>query len=76
MIIASHCNDSVVCACVFLQAELQESMNSIAELLQKFEHTGASHPGSFLSQAMNELGKQLKEASVTIVCLQLQHTLQ
>ena len=44
-----------------LQAELQESVNSIAELLQKFEHTGASHPGSFLCQAMNELGKQLKE---------------
>ena len=46
-----------------LQAELQESVNSIAELLQKFEHTGASHPGSFLCQAMNELGKQLKEVS-------------
>lgn len=47
--------------CIFLQAELQDSVNSIAELLQKFEHTGASHAGSFLCQAMNELGKQLKE---------------
>ena len=48
---------------VLLQAELQESVNSIADLLQKFEHTGASHPGSFLCQAMNELGKQLKEVA-------------
>jgi len=46
---------------LLLQAELQESVDSIAELLLKFEHTGASHPGSFLCQAMNELGKQLKE---------------
>ena len=52
-----------LCVCVLLQAELQESVNSIADLLQKFEHTGASHPGSFLCQAMNELGKQLKEVA-------------
>ena len=45
------------------QAELQESMNTIAELLQKFEHTGASQPGSFLYHAMSELGGQLKEVS-------------
>ena len=49
--------------CVILQAELQESVNSIADLLQKFEHTGANHPGSFLCQAMDELGKQLKEVN-------------
>lgn len=54
---------TILFVCVLLQAELQESVNSIADLLQKFEHTGASYPGSFLCQAMNELGKQLKEVA-------------
>ena len=56
-----------------LQAELQESVNSIAELLQKFEHTGASHPGSFLCQAMNELGKQLKEVNYFVLLRYMNH---
>ena len=49
------------------QAELQESVNAIAELLLKFEHTGASKPGSFLCHAMSELGGQFKEVSVNIL---------